>query len=129
MVDQFLMEMESHELSGQVDAHGHRRMENVLWVARSLEAVPEEERHASRSCKPVTQTRFVTSGPPDTTEKERVVQEVLDQMGHDPQRNRGGRRRKRTPKTKASLKCGEKRSQTHFLHSISRQQAWMVSLH
>ena len=39
VVDQFLMGMESHELSVQVAAHGHHRMEDVLQVARSLEAV------------------------------------------------------------------------------------------
>ncbi len=33
VVDQFLMGMESHELSVQVAAHGHRRMEDVLHVA------------------------------------------------------------------------------------------------
>ncbi len=43
VVDQFLMGMESHQLSVQVAAHGHRRMENVLRVARSLEAAHEEE--------------------------------------------------------------------------------------
>ncbi len=33
VVDQFLMGMENHELSVQVAAHGHRRMEKVLHVA------------------------------------------------------------------------------------------------
>ncbi len=97
IVDQFLMGMESHELSVQVAAHGHHRMEDVLRVARSLEAVHEEERHAPRSRKPATQTRFVTSGQSETTDTDRVVQEVLAQLGRDPQRNRGGRCRKPTP--------------------------------
>ena len=57
----------------------------------------EEERHAPRSRKPTTQTWYVTSGPPETTDTDRVVQEVLAQLGQDPQRNRGGRRRKPTP--------------------------------
>ncbi len=70
VVDQFLMRMESHELSVQVAAHGHCRMEDVLCVTRSLEAVHEEERHDLRSRKPAAQTRFVTSGPPDTTSTE-----------------------------------------------------------
>ncbi len=47
VVDQFLMGMESHELSVQVAAHGHRCMEDV-------QAVHEEERHAPRSRKPTT---------------------------------------------------------------------------
>ncbi len=90
LVDQFLMGMESHELSVQVAAYGHRRMEDMLRVAQSLEAVHEEERHAPRSRKLATQTRFVTSGPPDTIDIERVVQEVLAQLGQDLQWNRGG---------------------------------------
>ncbi len=49
VVDQFLMGMESHELSVQVAAHGHCRTEGVLRVARYLEAVHEEERHAPHS--------------------------------------------------------------------------------
>ena len=97
VVDQFLMGMESHDLSVQVAAHDHRRMEDVLRVARLLEAMHEEERHAPRSRKPATQTRFVTSRLPDITDTERVAQEVLAQMGHDLQWNQGGRRRKPTP--------------------------------
>ncbi len=39
VVDQFLLGMDNHELSVQVAAHGHRRTEDVLRLARSLEAV------------------------------------------------------------------------------------------
>ncbi len=91
------MGMENHELSEQVAAHGHRHTEDMLRLVRSLEAVHEEERHAPRSRKPTTQTRFVTSGPIDTTDMELVVQEVLAQLGQDLQQNRGGRHRKPTP--------------------------------
>ncbi len=38
------MGMDSHELNVQVAAYGHRRVDDVLWVARSLEAVHEEEK-------------------------------------------------------------------------------------
>ena len=78
-VDQFLLGMDNHELSMQVAAHGHRRTD-VLRLARSLEAVHEEERHASCPQKPATQARFVNNGPHDTTDTERVVQEVLAQL-------------------------------------------------
>ncbi len=54
VVDQFLMGMESHDLSVQVAAYGHFRMEDVPCVTRSLESVHEEERHAPRSRKPAT---------------------------------------------------------------------------
>ncbi len=39
VVDQFQMGMDSHELNVQVAAHGHHKVEDVLQVARSLEAV------------------------------------------------------------------------------------------
>ncbi len=119
VVDQFLMGMESHELSVQVAAHGHGCMGARLRVARSLEAVHEEELHAPRSRKPTTQTRFVTSGPPETTDTERVVQEVLAQLGQDPQQNQGGRCRNPTPGVKASPEYGTERTKTRFSFSIS----------
>ncbi len=100
VVDQFLLGMDNHELSVQVAAHGHQHTENVLRLARSLEAVHEEERHASRLRKPATQARFVNNGPPDTTDTERVVQEVLAQLGHDSRKHWGGRRRKPSPDPK-----------------------------
>ena len=97
MVDQFLLGMDNHELSVQVDAHGHRRTEDVLRLARSLEAVHEEERHVSCPRKHATQARFVKNGPPDITDTERVIQEFLAQLGHDSRKHRGGRRMKPTP--------------------------------
>ena len=33
LVDQFLLVMGNDELNVQVAAHGHRRMEDILWVA------------------------------------------------------------------------------------------------
>ncbi len=47
VVDQFLLGMGNHELSVQVAAHGHRRMEDILRVARSLEPVQEDEKFHS----------------------------------------------------------------------------------
>ncbi len=48
VVDQFLQGTDSHELSVQVVASGCHRLETILCVARSLEAVHGEERHHSR---------------------------------------------------------------------------------
>ena len=70
VVDQFLLGMDNHKLSVQVAAHGHQRTKDVLRLARSLQAVHEEERHASHPGKPATQARFVNNGPPDTTDTE-----------------------------------------------------------
>ncbi len=90
VVDLFLLGMDNHELNVQVDAHDHKRTEDVLRLARSLEAVHEEERHASHPRNPATQARFMNNGPPDTTDTERVVQEVLAQLGHDSRKHQGG---------------------------------------
>ncbi len=97
VVHQFLLGMDNHEISMQVAAHGHRRREDLLRLARYLEVVHEEQRHVSHPRKPATQARFVNNGPPDTTDTERVVQEVLAQLGHDSCKHQGGRRRKPTP--------------------------------
>ncbi len=48
VVDQFLLGMGNHLFSVQVVAHGHRRVEDTLLVARSLETVQEEERFHSQ---------------------------------------------------------------------------------
>ncbi len=40
---------------------------------------------------------FVNNGTPDTIDTERVVQEVLAQLPHDPCKQWGGRRRRLTP--------------------------------
>ena len=96
VVDQFLMGIESHELSVQVAAHGHRRMEDVLRVDLLKPCMRRSDMllvHANQPHK----LCFVTSGPPETTDTERVVQEVLAQLGQDSQRNQGGRRKKPTP--------------------------------
>ncbi len=91
VVDQFLLGMDNHELSVQVAAHGHRHTEHVLRLARSLEAVHEEERHASLPRKPAAmQARLMNNRPPYTTDTERVVQEVLAQLGHDSRKQWGG---------------------------------------
>ncbi len=84
VVDQFLLGMENHELNVQVAEHVHRHILDVLRVAHSLEAVHEEEKHAPWLCNPTMQARFVTPEPGETTDTERVVQEILAQLGHEP---------------------------------------------
>ncbi len=42
VIYQFLLGMGDHKLSVQVAAHGHRRVEDILQVARLPEAVQEE---------------------------------------------------------------------------------------
>ncbi len=58
VIDQFLMEMNNHKLSVHVVAHGHRRIEDTLHIAQSLEAVHEEEKQTLCACKPTTKAQF-----------------------------------------------------------------------
>ncbi len=121
VVDQFLLGMVNHELNVQVAAHGHRRIEDVLHVAHSLEAVHEEEKHAPRSRKPTTQARFVTPESGETTDTERVLKEILAQLGQESQRNRGGRRRRPTPGPKwERVRSAERKEVKPVSHTPSR---------
>ncbi len=126
VVDQFLLGVENHELNVQVAAHGHPRIEDVLRIACSLEAVHKDEKHTPRLCKPTTQARFITPEPGETTDTEQVVQEILAQLGHEPQRNRGGRRRRPTSGPKwewvRNTERKETRPASHTLSSDSRRE-------
>ncbi len=81
--DQFLIGMDSHELSVQVVTHGHCQVEDVLHIARSLEAMHEEDNLIYHARKPTTQARFATNKPAETLDTEYLVIEVLPQLGHD----------------------------------------------
>ncbi len=80
VIDQFLLGMGNHELSVQVTAHGHRHMEDILRVARSLEAVQEDEKFRPRGHKPSTQARFVTDEHDHSPDTKQLVKDVLAQL-------------------------------------------------
>ncbi len=61
VTNQFLLGMGNHVLSVQVAAHGHRWVEDILRVARSLKAVFGEEKFHSRGHKPSNQAHFMTN--------------------------------------------------------------------
>ncbi len=77
IVDLFLMGMDSRELNVQVAAHGHRRVDDFMRVARSHEAVHEEEKKYSRRQKPTPQARFVTNERTVSPDTDRLAKEVL----------------------------------------------------
>ncbi len=52
----------------------------MLCIAQFLEVLHEVEKQAAHSRKPTTRSRFMTNGLADTTDTERVVQEVLAQL-------------------------------------------------
>ncbi len=61
----------------QVAVHWHRRMEDILRVARSLEAVQEDEKFHPRGHKSSTQTRFVTDERDQSPDNKQLVKDVL----------------------------------------------------
>ncbi len=65
----------------------------------------------------------MNNGPPETTDTERVVQEVLAQIDHDSQRYRGGRHKKPTlgPKRVRSADRGEVKPASHIPSSDSQR--------
>ncbi len=98
IVDQFLMGMDSHELNVQVADHGHRQVDDVLRVARSLEAVrKKEEKQYFRGRKPALQARFVTDERTHSSDADELVKEVLAQLRRDKRERRDTRSRPPTP--------------------------------
>ncbi len=97
IVDQFFMGMDSHELNVQVADHGHLRVDDVLRVARSLEAVREEEKQYFRGRKPALQARFVTDERSRSSDTDELLKEVLAQLKWDKRKIRDTRSRPPTP--------------------------------
>ncbi len=81
VVDQFLLGMDSHELSVQVVMSGCRRLKTMLHIARSLEAVHKEEKHHSHGCKPSSQAHFMSNERARSPDHKELMKEVLVQLG------------------------------------------------
>ncbi len=80
VVDQFLLRTGNHELSVHVATHEHRRMKDILQVARSLQAVQEDEKFHHRGHKPSTQARFVADERDHSPDTKQLVKDVLAQL-------------------------------------------------
>ncbi len=116
IVDQLLMGMDSHELNVQVAAHGHRRVDDVLRVARSLEAVREEEKQYFRGRKPTPQARFVTDERTRSSDTDEPVKEVLAQPKRDKHERRDTRSRPQHLAPRGSEAPNERTQKTPFVH-------------
>ena len=77
-----------HYANVQVAAHDHRRVDDVLRVARSLEAVCEEEKQYFRGRKPAPQAHFVTDERTRSSDMDELVKEVLAQLKRDKRERR-----------------------------------------
>ena len=76
VADQFLNGLDSHELRVQVAATGIRRIEDLMRMARSLEAMENQETGHGRQHQGSAQTRFLEEEGPET-EATRIVDQIL----------------------------------------------------
>ncbi len=95
VVDQFLNGLDSHELRVQVAATGIRRIEEMMRVARSLEAIESQETGYGRQRRGSNQTRFSEEGP--ETEATRIAEQILAKLGPKLRQSRDLKRHPPTP--------------------------------
>ena len=96
VADQFLNGMDSHELRVQVATTGIQHIEDLMRVARSLEAVENQETGHGRLCRGSTQARF-SEGEGSETEAKWIVDQILARLGPELRQSRDPKRRPPTP--------------------------------
>ena len=96
VADQFLNGLDSHELCIQVAATGIQHIEDLMWVARSLETVENQEAGHGRSCRGPNQARFSEGEGPET-EMDRIVDQLLARLGPELRQSRVPKRQPPTP--------------------------------
>ncbi len=96
VADQFLNGLDSHELRVQVAATVFRHIEDLMRVARSLEAVENQEVGHGRPRRGSNQARF-SEGEGSETETTRIVDQLLAWLGHELRQSRDPKRRPPTP--------------------------------
>ncbi len=130
VIDQFLLEMGDHELSVQVAAHGHRRMEDILRVARSLEAVQEDEKFRRRGHKPSTQACFVTDERDRMPDTKQMVKDVLAYLSRDVKSGQSVPKRPPTPGPRRVKSTDRRRTlslwQFLLAYTVQGRVAWPI---
>ncbi len=94
--DQFLNGLNSHELRIQVAATGMRRIEDLMRVARSLEAVENQETGHGRQRRGSAQIQFSEEEKPKT-EATHIAEQILAKLGPELRQSRDPKRRPPTP--------------------------------
>ena len=96
VADQFLNRLDSHELRVQVAATRIRRIEDLMRVARSLEALENQEAGHGRLRRGSNQARF-SEGEGSETETTRIVDQLLARLGPELRQSRDPKKRPPTP--------------------------------
>ncbi len=96
VADQFLNGLDGHELRVQVAATGIRHIEDLMRVARSLEAMENQETRHGRQRRGSTPTQFSEEEGPET-ETTWIVDQILARLGPELRQSRDPKRRPPTP--------------------------------
>ncbi len=104
VADQFLNGLDSHDLRIQVAATGIQRIEDLMWVAHSLEAVENQEAGHGRLRRGSNQTQF-SEGEGPKTETDWIVDQLLARLGPELRQSRDPKRRPPTPGAPTREKC------------------------
>ncbi len=96
VADQFLNGLDSHELQVQVAATGIRRIEDLMRVAWSLEAIENQETGQGHQRRGSTQTQFLEEEGPET-EATCIAEQILAKLGSELRQSRDLKRCPPTP--------------------------------
>ncbi len=97
VADQFLTGLDNHELRVQAATSDVRRIEDLMRIARSLEAVEGEEMGRGRMRRGPTQTRFTDETDGSESEATRIADQIWAKIGPELRQSRDPKRRPPTP--------------------------------
>ncbi len=81
VADQFLNGLDNHKLRVQVATSDVRRIEDLMRIARSLEAVEGEETGRGRERRSPTQARFTEESEGYESEATHIADQILAKIG------------------------------------------------
>ncbi len=88
VADQFLTGLGNHALRVQVATSDVRRIEDLMRIARSLEAVEGEETRRGRTRRGLAQVRFTDDTEGSESEVARIADQILAKIGPELRQNR-----------------------------------------
>ncbi len=97
VADQFLTGLDNHELRVQAATSDVRRIEDLMRIARSLEAVEGEETGRGRVRRGPTQAWFTDETEGSESEATRIADQIWAKIGPELRQSRDPKRRPPTP--------------------------------
>ncbi len=97
VADQFLTSLDNHELRVQAATSDVRRIEDLMRIARSLEAVEGEETRRGRVRRGPSQARFTDETDGSESEATRIADQIWAKIGSELHQSRDPKRRPPTP--------------------------------